>query len=113
LSVILDPKLIAFIRKRNKNEGEQEIIRINEKPIVQNMEIDHQTNLPIEIDSRWVHMNNIEHEKLEWMKDLPKPSIQRTTDDSVSKTFSSFLNQIFFFPRSQKVFQLVLISKVI
>jgi hypothetical protein len=52
------------------------------------MEIDHQINLPIEIDSRWIHMNNIEYEKLEWMKDLPKPSVQRTTDDSVSKIFS-------------------------
>ena len=36
------------------------------------------TTLPIEIDSKWVHMNNIEREKLEWMKDLPKPSAQRT-----------------------------------
>ncbi len=80
----IDPKLIAFIRKRNKDERD-EIIRINEQPVVQNMDTDNQTNLPIEVDSRWIHMNNIENEKLEWMKDLPKPSAQRTVDDSVRK----------------------------
>ena len=81
----VDPKVIAFIRKRNKKEGE-EIIRINGTATVQNMDIDKQTiptTLPIELDSRWVHMDNIEREKLEWMKDLPKPSAQRTVDDSV------------------------------
>ncbi|CAF3655986.1 unnamed protein product [Adineta steineri] len=81
---ILDPKLIAFIRKRSKKEGD-EIIRINEKTTAEKMDVDNQTEktaLPIEIDSRWVHMNNIEHEKLEWMKDLPKPSIQRTIDET-------------------------------
>jgi len=83
----VDPKVIAFIRKRNKKEGE-EISRINEATIVQNMDIDNQTistTLPIELDSRWVHMDNIEHEKLEWIKDLPKPSAQRTVNDSVRK----------------------------
>ena len=59
------------------------------------MEVHSQTNLPIEVDSRWVHMDKVEHEKLEWMKDLPKPAVQRTTHDSVSKIFSSYLNRIF------------------
>ncbi|CAF3346867.1 unnamed protein product [Rotaria sp. Silwood1] len=80
----LDPKLVAFIRKRNKKEGE-DIIRMNEKSTVQKMDVDNQTtstNLPIEVDSRWIHMDNIEYEKLEWIKDLPKPSAQRTLDDS-------------------------------
>jgi hypothetical protein len=86
----VDPKLIAFIRKRNKKQGEEEIIPINEQPIVQNMEIDNQTNLPIEVDSRWIHMNNIEHEKLEWIKDLPKPTAQRTTDESVRRRILCF-----------------------
>jgi hypothetical protein len=55
------------------------------------MDIDHPTNPPIEIDSRWIHMDNIEYEKLEWMKDLPKPSAQRTADDSVRKIRVFFL----------------------
>ncbi|CAF2858976.1 unnamed protein product [Rotaria sp. Silwood2] len=80
----LDPKLIAFMRKRNRKEGE-DIIRINEKSPVEKMDLDDQTtstNLPVDVDSRWVHMDNIEYEKLEWMKDLPKPSVPRTVDDS-------------------------------
>lgn len=48
---------------------------------MQNMEIDQPTDLPIEIDSRWIHMDKVESEKLEWMKDLPKPS---ATNHSVS-----------------------------
>jgi len=76
------------------------------------METDNQTNLPIELDSQWMHMNNIEHEKLQWMKDLPKPSVQQQTDDSVpiNKHKSNF--SIFSF-RNPMEFQLVSISKVI
>ncbi|WAR19407.1 RPAP1-like protein [Mya arenaria] len=29
---------------------------------------------PIEVDSNWVHMGSVEHDKLAWMKDLPTPS---------------------------------------
>lgn len=94
MTFFIDPKLIAFIRKRNKKEGE-EIIRINEQSIIENMDIDNQTNIPIEVDSRWIHMNNIENEKLEWMKDLPKPSAQRTADDSVGKIL--LINDFIFF----------------
>ena len=36
-------------------------------------------SLPIEVDSHWVHMDRIEYEKLEWMKDLPKLSEQPTS----------------------------------
>lgn len=52
------------------------------------MDVDNQKtsiNLPIEVDSHWIHMNNVEYEKLQWMKDLPKPSAQRTADDTVRK----------------------------
>jgi hypothetical protein len=64
------------------------------------MDIDNQTvstTLPIELDSKWVHMNNIEREKLEWMKDLPKPSAQRTVDDSVRYNRSKDSLIVFFF----------------
>ena len=45
------------------------------------MEVDPPSNLPIEVNSRWIHMDKIEQEKLEWMKDLPKLP---TTNHSVS-----------------------------
>jgi len=63
------------------------------------MDIDHPTSPPIEMDSRWIHMDNIEYEKLEWMKDLPKPSAQRTADDSVRKIRVFFFGKfiLFFF----------------
>ena len=28
----------------------------------------------IEVSSKWIHMDTVEHEKLEWMKDCPPPS---------------------------------------
>ena len=52
------------------------------KPTPQKMDTAATTttsSLPIEVDSRWVHMDRIEHEKLEWMKDLPKLSEQPTS----------------------------------
>ncbi|CAF3946170.1 unnamed protein product, partial [Rotaria magnacalcarata] len=41
--------------------------------------------LPMEVDSRWVHMDDIEYEKLEWIKDLSKLSAQQTSDDSITQ----------------------------
>lgn len=83
--------MIAFIRKRNKIDGEQKM-NVNEKSAVEKMDTGETTKtvattpaeLPIEVDSQWVHMDKIEYEKLEWMKDLPQPSVQRTGDDTVS-----------------------------
>ena len=79
--VCSDPKLIAFLRRRNQQQGAEEFIRSNEKLPEQNMEVDPPSNLPIEVNSRWIHMDKIEQEKLEWMKDLPKPP---TINHSVS-----------------------------
>ncbi|UJR33978.1 hypothetical protein I4U23_021394 [Adineta vaga] len=91
LLTTLDPKLIAFIRKRNKKEDEGIVYR-HETSNVQQMDTDDHkkiTSLPIENDSRWLHMNTIEHDKLEWMKDLPTPSAQRTADESNSEGISA------------------------
>ena len=33
---------------------------------------------PIDVDSKWINMNKVEHDKLEWMKDLPPPSAGHT-----------------------------------
>ena len=84
----VDPKLVAFIRKRNKMEIE-DVPQMNEKSTLPKSNVDNRTtsiNLPIEVDSRWLHMDNIEYEKLEWMQDLLKPTAQRTANDSVRET---------------------------
>jgi len=81
----LDPKLISFIRQRHKKSNETVPIRESMETEKSETKMTSTENaLPIEIDSRWLHMDKVEHEKLEWMKDLPKPSAQRTTDDSNS-----------------------------
>ncbi|CAF0756663.1 unnamed protein product [Adineta ricciae] len=79
----LDPKLIAFIRKRTKQEDEGLIYRPSAST-AQPMDIENQksTTIPIETDSCWLHMDKVEYEKLEWMKDLPTPSAQRAPDES-------------------------------
>ena len=30
--------------------------------------------MPVTVDKDWVHMDKMEYDKLEWMKDLPPPS---------------------------------------
>jgi hypothetical protein len=42
--------------------------------------------LPIEVDSRWLHMDKVEGEKLQWMQDLPSPSVQCNTDEKVNES---------------------------
>lgn len=87
--------MISFIRQRHKKSNQTTTSTV---PIREAMETEKsegkttstENDLSIEVDSRWLHMDKVEHEKLEWMKDLPKPSAQRTTDDSVSSTRRSF-----------------------
>ena len=78
------------------------------------MDIENQksTTVPVETDSRWLHMDKVEYEKLEWMKDLPTPSAQRAPDDSVRYRVVSIAEQSLSF-RIQMECQLDLISKAI
>ena len=59
------------------------------------MDIENQKSatVPVETDSRWLHMDKIEYEKLEWMKDLPTPSAQRVSDESVRYRLVSIIEQ--------------------
>ena len=41
--------------------------------------------VPVKVEKDWVHMDKIEYEKLEWMKDLPKP---QAGDSKVHVTLS-------------------------
>ena len=110
----LDPKLISFIRQRHKNSNETAAAPTlpSREPMDTNKSDSAATDLPIDVDSRWLHMDKIEQEKLEWMKELPKPTAQRTGDDAVSSF--SFLNRFESFARRiPKVFRLDSISKAI
>jgi len=35
-------------------------------------------DLPVKPRKEWIHMDNVEFEKLEWMKDLPLPRQKKT-----------------------------------
>lgn len=35
-------------------------------------------DLPVKPRKEWIHMDNVEFEKLEWMKDLPSPRQKKT-----------------------------------
>ncbi|XP_064421161.1 RNA polymerase II-associated protein 1 [Latimeria chalumnae] len=35
-------------------------------------------DLPVKPEKEWLHMDSVEQEKLEWMKDLPTPKLKRT-----------------------------------
>uniref|UniRef100_A0A3Q3AD92 RNA polymerase II associated protein 1 n=1 Tax=Kryptolebias marmoratus TaxID=37003 RepID=A0A3Q3AD92_KRYMA len=74
----LDPSLVEFIRSRKARsavssgsssaqatEGSSE-----EDP---QREAEDAEDLPVKPQKEWVHMDKLEHEKLEWMRDLPSP----------------------------------------
>ncbi|NXN18865.1 RPAP1 protein, partial [Indicator maculatus] len=44
-------------------------------------------NLPVKPKKEWIHMDNVEFEKLEWMKDLPAPR-QKKTKEGMQARFS-------------------------
>ncbi|XP_062973760.1 RNA polymerase II-associated protein 1 [Elgaria multicarinata webbii] len=48
---------------------------------------DTDSDLPVKPQKEWLHMNNVEFEKLEWMKDLPQPR-QRKTKKGMQARFS-------------------------
>ena len=43
----------------------------------------------MKVEKDWVHMDKVEYEKLEWMKDLPKP---QAGDSQVSLTLKLLIS---------------------
>ncbi|XP_043404014.1 RNA polymerase II-associated protein 1 isoform X10 [Chelonia mydas] len=108
LLVQLDPSLVAFLKsRRGVDEGQErrekpgppepgtesqhgaketvkdfsvggsgmeESVRTEKDTRMEITEVD----LPIKPQKEWIHMNNVEFEKLEWIKDLPHPRQKRT-----------------------------------
>ena len=85
----LDPKILAFIRKRNKTDPTAAAhsdpdahLRASGDKLTLNKE-DILNDLPIKPDKKWLNMNKIEYEKLEWMI-KPKSSIKNVADSNES-----------------------------
>ncbi|CAM4578767.1 RNA polymerase II-associated protein 1 isoform X1 [Caretta caretta] len=108
LLVQLDPSLVAFLKSRHGvdegqerrekpgppepgtesqhgaketvkdfsvgGSGMEESVRTEKDTRMEITEVD----LPIKPQKEWIHMNNVEFEKLEWIKDLPHPRQKRT-----------------------------------
>ncbi|XP_056401558.1 RNA polymerase II-associated protein 1 [Hyla sarda] len=106
----LDPKLIAFLRSKRENPTTQENTGSAAKPRTVSMEHPHHptvTNpseptaseeeenpgplsadeLPVKPQKEWVHMGNVEFEKLEWTKNLPQTR-QKKTKKGMQARFS-------------------------
>ncbi|XP_078063268.1 RNA polymerase II-associated protein 1-like, partial [Mustelus asterias] len=103
----LDPSLVAFLKSRKSgkscNEGakdkmeasgakksyedkqrrshsdtESQTSPTKEEPMDQKLA---EVGIPLKPEKGWVHMDEPEYEKLEWMKDLPKPRRQKTNKE--------------------------------
>ena len=95
----LDPKILAFIRKRNKNESDpqqphqfgkdtttEEKLTLDKEEILNEM--------PIKPNKKWLNMNKIEYEKLEWMIKPKNPLKKMDTNESASARFDFMGNLI-------------------
>ncbi|XP_038260583.1 RNA polymerase II-associated protein 1 isoform X8 [Dermochelys coriacea] len=138
LLVQLDPSLVAFLKsRRGVDEGQErweklgppepgtesqqgaketvkdfsvggsgmeESVRTEKDTRMEITEVD----LPIKPQKEWIHMNNVEFEKLEWIKDLPHPRQKRT-----KKRAGYSLQELFHLCRSQIIQQRTLALQVL
>uniref|UniRef100_A0A8C0U698 RNA polymerase II associated protein 1 n=1 Tax=Cyanistes caeruleus TaxID=156563 RepID=A0A8C0U698_CYACU len=102
----LDPSLVAFLKsQRGNNEGQKKELKMElnrpeefleslisfiaalEGKIDISFSSHKDDDLPVKPRKEWIHMDNVEFEKLEWMKDLPSPR-QRKTKKGMQARFS-------------------------
>jgi hypothetical protein len=91
----LDPKLVAFIKRRGKEANEAskganeaqngETKRFESVEKVSNEEILEQ--LPIKPNKKWLNMDKIEYDKLEWMLKPSKAECNRSHQPNVAARF--------------------------
>uniref|UniRef100_A0A6Q2XLH2 RNA polymerase II associated protein 1 n=1 Tax=Esox lucius TaxID=8010 RepID=A0A6Q2XLH2_ESOLU len=73
LLVQLDPRLVDFVRSRKAAGGSAPNTFQNVLIGVLKMHCSPEEDLPIKPQKDWVHMDKLEPEKLEWIRDLPAP----------------------------------------
>uniref|UniRef100_A0A8D2KXI6 RNA polymerase II associated protein 1 n=1 Tax=Varanus komodoensis TaxID=61221 RepID=A0A8D2KXI6_VARKO len=108
----LDPGVVAFLKSRHgatsttseeeekmEKEIPRKLVHLEAGPLAQH-EVEetlkepfvHEPNaeeddLPVKPQKEWLHMDSVEFEKLEWMKDLPQPR-QKKTKKGMQARFS-------------------------
>ncbi|KAK7104068.1 hypothetical protein V1264_018842 [Littorina saxatilis] len=84
---MLDPSLVAFLKSKSKPakatasqpEPKSSQRRTKEEPSRRQDNLDElPEDVPLKESKKWVHMDKVEYDKLEWMKDLPPPSADDT-----------------------------------
>ena len=83
----LDPKILAFIRKRNIDQTSQSHFGETK---TENLTLDKEeilNGMPIKPDKKWLNMNKIEYEKLEWMIKPKNPIKKSDSNESASARF--------------------------
>ncbi|XP_046551211.1 RNA polymerase II-associated protein 1-like [Haliotis rubra] len=82
LMEMMDPKLLAFLTSKKKVKPEiteMETETSLRERVAGGKKISKKTGhsdlgLPVQPEPTWVHMEKVEYDKLEWMRDLPPPS---------------------------------------
>ncbi|XP_076441793.1 RNA polymerase II-associated protein 1-like [Babylonia areolata] len=89
---LLDPGLVEFLKAKSRS-GEKtgtdqsaahtpaksaKPEQIKQQPTQSGNAADVPEAVPMEGQKKWVHMDKVEYDKLEWMKDLPPPSADHT-----------------------------------
>ncbi|XP_043404013.1 RNA polymerase II-associated protein 1 isoform X9 [Chelonia mydas] len=137
LLVQLDPSLVAFLKSRRgvdegqerrekpgppepgteSQHGAKETVKdfsVGGSGMEESVRTEKDTrmeitvDLPIKPQKEWIHMNNVEFEKLEWIKDLPHPRQKRT-----KKRAGYSLQELFHLCRSQIIQQRTLALQVL
>uniref|UniRef100_A0A8D0KX28 RNA polymerase II associated protein 1 n=1 Tax=Strix occidentalis caurina TaxID=311401 RepID=A0A8D0KX28_STROC len=109
----LDSSLVAFLKsRRGGNEGQKKELKMEQNRLeefVESLPVGKERivfssslpwkvrllflfpykddDLPVKPRKEWIHMDNVEFEKLEWMKDLPSPR-QKKTKKGMQARFS-------------------------
>uniref|UniRef100_A0A8D2KXI4 RNA polymerase II associated protein 1 n=1 Tax=Varanus komodoensis TaxID=61221 RepID=A0A8D2KXI4_VARKO len=97
----LDPGVVAFLKSRHgatsttseeeekmEKEIPRKLVHLEAGPLAQHeVEETLKDDLPVKPQKEWLHMDSVEFEKLEWMKDLPQPR-QKKTKKGMQARFS-------------------------
>jgi hypothetical protein len=92
----LDPKIVAFIRRKNKKAAEetngdaQHNMDVSDAPAKNYTNEEFIEQLPIKPNKNWLHMDKIEYDKLEWMVVKPRTAVKIDPNDQSAPSQARF-----------------------
>ncbi|GAB1597752.1 RNA polymerase II-associated protein 1-like [Argonauta hians] len=99
LLTLLDPSLVEFLKTRNTGKVSHESVvpskEVSKKELDNSkLKIDQKLNddeLPVKPSGQLVHMDNVEYEKMAWMKDLPPVNARSIKGKPARFDFQGFI----------------------